>query len=45
MSYMKQTGNGNGIDILNNKITAILSDFQDVAFLLAGDINVRTSDK
>ena len=43
-SVIYQTGNGNGIDILNNKIMAILSDFPDVAFLLAGDFNARTKN-
>ena len=43
-SVIYETGNGNGIDILNNKITAILSDFPDVAFLLAGDFNARTKN-
>jgi len=41
-SVIYETGNGNGINILNNRITAILSDFPDVAFLLAGDFNART---
>ena len=44
-SIIYETGNGNRIDILDNKITAILkSDFPDVAFLLAGDVKARTKN-
>ena len=36
--------NTNGIDILGNKLTAVLSDLDDVSIILAGDLNSRVKD-
>lgn len=43
-SVIYENCDDNGIEILNEKITSILSDIPDVCFLLAGDLNARVKN-